>query len=215
MSKVSQLLPSLAEGTDVLGNTFKVHLLGFTPSGLDHLNQLPNLYMYDAESGYHYFLRFEFTGPVEDIRRQFRHYNFEVLVSMYCELIVAHVRHAGVHVPEGARISDVAHMLRVFMSTGVTHTFGWLYRGTSQSFIFEVGVVFFHIYNGEPSPKSFSVMIDDVRHHCEILTSPSKLQLDPWALFDVRHELFEQLATWFNEAVSKSPYIHAKFTIPH
>ena len=215
MNNVSQLLPTKIEATDGLGNPFEIHLVGFMPNGLDRLGQLPNLYLHDPTTNYHYFLRFEYTGYVDDTRRQLRHYDFSMLVDMYSELIVAHVRRAGVSVPEGAHISDVTQMLRVFMATGVTHSFGWLYRGTSQSFIFEVGVVFFHVYEGDSTPKSFSVMINGVRHQCEVLASPTKLQLDPWELFDIKHRLFVQLETWFNEAVRKSPYFTATFAIPH
>lgn len=215
MNKVHQLYPEKVEGIDGLGNPFEIYLIGFMPTGLDRLGQLPNLYLHDANTNYHFFIRLEFVGDVEATRKKLTHYDHEIIVNMYTDLIAAYVRRAGIHIPEGALIADVGQLMRVFAATGVTHSFGWLYRGTSQSFIFEVGVVFFHVYEGVATKQSFCVMVNDVRHQCEVLASPTKLQLDPWTLFEIKPQLFTQLQDWFNDTVNKSPYVKATFKIPH
>jgi hypothetical protein len=185
------------------------------PTGLDELAHLPNLYLHDAATNYHFFVRLEFTGDVAAARNQLSHYDFDIVVEMYTELVALYVRQGGIHVPDGARISDVEQLMRMFYAMGVTHSLGWLYRGASQSFIFEVGVVFFHVYEGDPTPQSFSVFVDGVRHQCEVLASPTKIKLDPWALFEIKPQLFIQLEDWFNDVVNKSRYIKASFKIPH
>lgn len=214
MNKVSTLYPAYVECNDSLGNFFNIHLLGFIPTKLDKLGQLPNLHIYEPSSKFQFFLRLEFVGDVEFTRKTLAKYDFQTVVEMYADLIVLFIKRAGINVPERSVISDVEFLIRNFVKTGVTHNYGWLYRGSSKSFIFEVGVVFFHVTEDEPHPQGFSVLVNGVRHQCYIMTAPNKATLDPWTLFEMNPNIFQQLEDWFNNAVNASPYIKAEFKIP-
>lgn len=214
MGNISALYPTHVECNDSLGNLFNIHLLGFIPTKLDKLGELPNMHIYDPESKFQFFLRLEFVGDIELTQKTLAIYDLQTVVDMYTDLIVLFVKRAGISIPERALITDVEFLIRNFVKTGVTHSFGWLYRGSSKSFIFEVGVVFFHVVVDEPHEKGFSVMVNGVRHQCYILTTPSKTALDPWTLFEIKPNIFQQLEDWFNNAVNTSPYMKAEFKIP-
>lgn len=213
MSKVHQLLPKQVEGVDAMGNTFVIHLLGFMPCNLSSLSELPNLYLFEPKSQFHFFLRLEFTGDVERTRAFVGHYDLEVLTNMYVELVKAYVRKAGFSLPDHVSISDVQQLLLTFRSSGVCHSYGWLYRGMSQSFIFEVGSIFFHVFKGEPNRWAIPVEVDGVAHQVELLTSPTKIRLDPLTVFEGNDVIYSEMEDWFNKTINNSPYFTAKFVV--
>lgn len=214
MNNVSQLMPTVTEGNDSLGNLFDIHLIGMLPQGLDRLGQMPNLYFFDTTTNFNYFVRLEFKGDLDNTRRLLGKYDFNVIVDMYTELVTLFVRRIGVNIPDTARVSDVGQLLRTFIQTGVTHSFGWLYRGSSRTFIFEVGVLFFHVYEGDAAEHSISVLVNGVRHQCEVMTAITKLHMDPWSVFHMTPTIMHQLEEWFNNAVNSSPYMRVEFKIP-
>jgi hypothetical protein len=214
MSKVHQLTPKHVEGVDSMGNPFVIHLLGFMPSNLGSLAELPNVYLYEPESQFHFFLRFEFVGDINTTRTFINNYELDILTSMYCALIKAHIRDAGFSLPEQVVISDVHQMLLTFRDSGVCHSYGWLYRGMSQSFIFEMGAVFFHVYREEKADRwSIPIEVNGVRHQIYLITSPTKVRLDPQTVFEGNAQAYSELEDWFNKTVNESPYTRAEFVM--
>ena len=213
MTNVSQLIPTVTEGVDSLGNVFDIHLVGMTPLGLDCVSQIPNLYFHHPESGFTYFIRLVFKDDVVTTRQKLEGYDFNLIVGMYSALLARYVRRTGMHVPDGVEVCGLAELLYGFIRD-VDYTSECTYNVNDDTFMFVMGVLSFLVFPGKATTRSVSILVNGDLYQCEVVVPVLSLYLDPWSVFHMSAAVITQLERRLNTTVAKSKHLKAEFRIP-
>lgn len=214
MNNVHSLYPAKLESYDILGNQYTLHLQGMSPVGITTLGELPNIVIHDAATHFYFFLRIEWKN-IEVARNSFAGQNLTALSRDYVKHLAEQVVEAGISLPAGARMEDVDNLIATVRDIGVTHQFGWLFRGLSNSFVFEIGAVFLQICKREPGAYTIPMIVNgESGYTLEFFVGPQRFRLNPATLFgEDREKIYQELEDWCHTAIGRSEFVDASFVI--